>query len=213
MTKRDWIDISAPLRSGMACWPGDPPVRIELVQSIERGDDCNISSLSMSAHAGTHMEAPLHYYSGGNSMSTMPFSAAIGAARVIEVQDPESVKPAELRWHHIRCGERILFKTRGSAHYWRQSAFHEGFVYISREAAEYLAARQILTVGVDYLSVGGFRKDLEETHRILLGAGIWIIEGLDLSAVRPGRYDLICLPLRMAGCEGAPARALLRPRD
>src|SRR6266704_2959616 len=107
--------------------------------------------------------------------------------------------------HQIQSGERILFKTRNSARCWQTDNFVEDFVYISHEAAQYLAAQRIQTVGVDYLSVGGFFKDAVETHRALLSAGIWIIEGLNLSSIQPGTYELICLPLRVTGSDGAPA--------
>ncbi len=206
-----WIDVSVPLRSGMVHWPDDPAVRIERTRRLECGDVCNFSALSMGAHTGTHMDAPLHFLPRGAAMDRMPFSATIGPARVIAIRDPESIKPEELRRHRIRRGERILFKTRNSARCWDQDKFVEDFVFISKEAAQYLAERRIRTVGVDYLSVGGFRPDGRETHLALLGAGIWIIEGLDLSRVRPGRYELLCLPLRIQGGEGGPARALLRP--
>jgi arylformamidase len=206
----DWIDISVPLHTGMVHWPDNPPVSIERVQDIGRGDTANVSKLSLGAHTGTHMDAPVHFLPGGKSIDAMPLAATIGLARVIEIQDSESIKPAELHMHQIQSGERILFKTRNSARCWQSNDFVEDFVYISREAAQYLAAQRIQTVGVDYLSVGGFFKDAVETHRALLSAGIWIIEGLNLSSVQPGTYELICLPLKIAGSDGAPARAILR---
>src|SRR3712207_5659468 len=140
----------------------------------------------------------------------MPLTATIGRARVIEIRDPESVKPAELHPHRLQRGERILFKTQNSSRRWSAEDFMEDFVYVSQVAARYLAERGIQTVGVDYLSVGGFRKDGEETHRALLEAGIWVIEGLDLSEVEAGEYGLICLPLKIERSDGAPARAILR---
>ena len=209
-TKEGWIDVSVPLRSGMVHWPDNPPVKIERMLDIEHGDAANVSTISMGSHTGTHMDAPLHFVRGGKGLDEMPLEATIGHARVIEIHDPESVKPNELRPHEIRSGERILFKTRNSARRWYEEAFIEDFVYVSQEAARYLAALEVLTVGTDYLSVGGFVKDGVETHQALLGAGIWVIEGLDLSQVEPGRYELICLPLKVKGGDGAPARAILR---
>ena len=206
----NWIDVSVPLRTGMVHWPDNPPVSIERVENIERGDTANVSKLSMGAHTGTHMDAPLHFFQNGRGIDTMPLSAAIGRARVIEIGDPESIKPEELRPYGIQSGERILFKTRNSARCWRTDDFVEDFVYISQEAARYLAAQHVRTVGVDYLSVGGFYKDGVETHRALLEAGVWIIEGLNLSSVQPGFVELICLPLKIEGRDGAPARAILR---
>jgi arylformamidase len=130
---------------------------------------------------------------------------------VIEVKDKVSIKPRHLEPHKLRAGERILFKTRNSSRCWKTNGFVKDFVYISQEAAAHLVERGVQTVGVDYLSVGGFFKDGVETHVIMLGAGVWILEGLNLEKVKPGRYELVCLPLRIAGCDGAPARAILRP--
>jgi len=136
---------------------------------MANGEICNVSALSMSVHTGTHMDAPLHFLAGGRTMDKMPLEAIIGPARVIEIKDRESIKPEELQRHKIQPGERILFKTRNSRTAWKADAFEENFVYISQQAARYLAARRIRTVGVDYLSVGGFKRDMVETHRALLG--------------------------------------------
>jgi arylformamidase len=143
----------------------------------------------------------------------MPLTTAIGRARVIEIGDPVSIKPEELMGHNIQRGERILFKTCNSARCWQTDDFVEDFVYIAHEAAQYLASLGAQLVGVDYLSVGGSHVDGPETHQALLGGGIWIIEGLNLSQAEPGIYDLICLPLRIVGGDGAPARAILRRAD
>jgi len=209
----DWIDVSVPLHSGMVHWPDNPPVRIEYMLYMGRGDVCNVSTLSMGSHTGTHMDGPFHFLPEGKGLHEMPFHAALGRARVIEIGDPESIKPGELRPHHIRQGERLLFKTLNSSRCWKTDTFVEDFVYLSQEAARYLASVGVLTVGIDYLSVGGYTKDGVETHRALLEADIWIIEGLDLSQVEPGTYELICLPLRIDGSDGAPARAILRKAD
>ncbi len=205
-----WIDISVPLRTGMVHWPGDPDVHIERTHRLDRGDGMNLSAASMSLHTGTHMDAPLHFLEGGAALDRMPLDATIGPARVIEIRDTVSIKPEELAAHDIRRGERILFKTANSGRCWKSQEFVANFVYISKEAARFLADRGIRTAGIDYLSVGSPEADGDETHRILLGAGIWIIEGLDLSAVEAGNYELICLPLKIAGSDGAPARAILR---
>ncbi len=210
MMTEAWIDVSVPLRTGMVHWPDNPPVSIERMLDIERGDVANVSKLSMGAHTGTHMDAPLHFFRTGRGLDTMPLTATIGRARVIEIRDPESIKPEELRPHRIQRGERVLFKTRNSARCWQTDDFVEDFVYISQEAARYLAAQQVQTVGVDYLSVGGFFKDGVETHHALLEAGIWIIEGLNLANIAPGIYELVCLPLKIEGSDGAPSRAILR---
>jgi arylformamidase len=210
MPTRGWIDISVTLKSGMVHWPDNPPVKIERMLDMEKGAVCNVSTLSLGAHTGTHMDAPLHFIRDGVGLDVMPLDATIGPARVIEIRAEESITPAELKPYRIRRGERILFKTRNSARVWKTDEFDENFVYISKEAAQNLAELGVRTVGVDYLSVGGFRRDGVETHRALLGAGIWIIEGLNLSEVKPGKYELLCLPLKVLGGDGAPARAILK---
>lgn len=210
--KDGWIDISVPLHSGMAHWPGDPAFEASRDKSIDRGDVCNLTRFSTSAHIGTHMDAPIHFVKTGITMEKMPLDAVIGPCRVIEIKDREAIKPAELTPHKLREDERVLFKTRNSRRSWKMERFDEDFIYISKEVAQHLVDRGIKTVGVDYLSVGGFRKDGVETHNILLGACVWIIEGLNLAKIQPGKYDLICLPIKIAGSDGAPARAILRPR-
>src|SRR5438270_11551046 len=210
MTTEGWIDVSVPLRSGMVHWPDNPPVSIERMLDIERGDVANVSKLSLGAHSGTHIDAPLHFFRTGNGLDAMPLTATIGRARVIEIRDPESIKPEELRPYQIQRGERVLFKTRNSTRCWHTDDFVEDFVYISQEAARYLVVQQVQTIGVDYVSVGGFFTDGVETHHALLEAGIWIIEGLNLSKVEPGIHELICLPLKIEESDGAPARAILR---
>ncbi|MGO8946123.1 MAG: cyclase family protein [Ktedonobacterales bacterium] len=206
----DWIDVSVPLHTGMVHWPGNPPVVIERILDIERGDGANVSRLSLGAHTGTHVDAPLHFITGGTGVHDAPFDAMIGPARLLEIKDPRSVTVAELEPYRIQPGERILFKTRNSARAWLSDDFARDFVYVSATAASYLAALEVRTVGVDYLSVGGFYTDGPETHYALLSAGVWIIEGLNFTGVQPGNYQLVCLPLRITDADGAPARAILR---
>ena len=211
--KDGWLDISVPIYNGMVHWPADPPVSIMRTQDIEEGDSHTLSELTMGSHSGTHIDAPVHFLEGGASVYEMPFDAVIGRARVIEIKDEQSVKPEELTRHNIRAGERILFKTRNSSEDWTSSSFKEDFVHITAEAARYLAEKKIRLIGVDYLSVGGYKKDGSEVHRLLLEAGIWIIEGLNLSPVSEGVHELICLPLRIKNGDGSPARAVIRPLD
>ena len=207
---KKWIDISVALHSGMVHWPGDPGCTIERVADMNQGKVCNVSKMEMCAHAGTHMDGPVHFIQDGDGLDTLPFDATIGPARVIEIKDKESVKPGELHRHKLRRGERLLLKTRNSARCWKTNEFVKDFVYISKEGAQYLVDRGVRTIGVDYLSVGGFFRDGVETHRILLGAKVWIIEGLNLSRIKPGKYELLCLPVKVRDSDGAPARALLR---
>jgi arylformamidase len=208
-----WIDVSVTLRTGMVGWPGDPPARISHASDMERGDPCTVSLLEMGAHTGTHMDAPAHFVRGDKGIDEMPLEAAIGSARIILIRDQQSIETDELAPHSIQRGERVLFKTRNSDHCWDTDRFVEDFVYLSASAARYLAERQVRLIGVDYLSVGGFHANGVEIHQALLQAGIWIIEGLNLKQVQPGPVELICLPLKIAGADGAPARALVRPVD
>lgn len=207
-SKAKWIDISISLKSGMVHWPGDPAVSIKRVLNINKGDDCNVSRLSIGSHTGTHMDAPLHFLRKGKGLDQMPLDATIGPARIIEIKDQESIKAEELKTHKIQRGERILFKTINSR-YRKSNKFRKNFIYIAQDGARYLARKHVCVVGIDYLSVGGFYKDSLETHRALLRAGIWIIEGLNLSKVKAGKYDLVCLPLKILNSDGAPARAVL----
>lgn len=208
-----WIDISAPLHNGMAHWPDNPPVVIERMLDVDRGDSANVSKMSLGVHTGTHVDAPVHFIRGGHGVHMAPFSALIGPARVIEIADSHSITVAELQQHDLQPGERILFKTLNSTRCWQTDEFVEDFVFVSQEAARYLARQRVQTVGVDYLSVGGYTEDGPETHQALLSAGIWVIEGLILADIRPGIYELTCLPLKIVDSDGAPARAVLRKTD
>ena len=207
-----WIDVSRPLRTGALCWPGDPPPEITRTVSGQGRELWTTSFLAMSAHSGTHVDAPAHVFPDGLTLDAMPFEASVGPARVIEITDPRSITPEELTGHRIRRGERLLFKTGNSERARTTDNFFEDFVHVSPAAARLLAERGVRLVGVDYLSVGAFREGGRETHEVLLGAGIWVLEGLDLSNAPPGRVDLVCLPLRIVGADGAPARAFVRER-
>jgi arylformamidase len=208
----DWIDVSVPISAGMVHWPDDPEVRVSRSAELAQGDPCNITHLDLSAHTGTHMDAPVHFVEGGEGIDSMPLDATVGPARVIEISDPVSVKAGELEAHAPRRGERLLLKTLNSTTAWKLAPeFKRDFVYVAADAARYLAEAGVRAVGVDYLSVGGFEHDAVETHIALLEAGVWVIEGLDFADVDPGKYDLLCLPLKIVGADGAPARALLRP--
>ncbi len=206
----DWIDISVALHPGLPHWPGNTPFEIAKDHDMSRGDHDNVSRISLGVHTGTHMDAPLHFLANGDAIHTLPFRATVGRARVIEIENQEAIGVSELQTHDLEPGERLLFKTRNSARDWPKQEFLTDFVYIPHETAEFLAERKVQTVGVDYLSVGGYKKDGAQTHAALLSAGIWVIEGLNLAGVAPGHYELICLPLLIAGAEAAPARAIIR---
>jgi arylformamidase len=199
----------------MAIWPGDVTIKIERRRSMDRGDAANNSAISLGVHTGTHMDAPKHFIKDGRSIDKLPLETSVGPARVIEIKDKISIKPEELKQHNIKKGERILFKTVNSPRCWQTDAFVNDFVFVTRDAAQFLVDAGVILVGVDYLSVGS-PMDPEkamrpDTHQILLGAGLYLIEGLNLTAVKAGDYNLICLPLKLMDAEGSPVRAILQP--
>jgi len=208
---REWIDVSVPVRSGMVHWPEDPEVKLERAKSIAEGEEANLTRLDMSAHTGTHMDAPLHFFDEDPGMEGLPLDAVIGPARVVRIEGEQPIHRGHVEELDLRAGERVLFRTTNSDRPWWERDFDPAFVHVSLEAAELLGEAGVALVGVDYLSVGGYETDGAETHRALLGAGIWIVEGLDLSEVEPGDYELICLPVKLVDSDGAPARVLLRP--
>ncbi|MBF0385609.1 MAG: cyclase family protein [Candidatus Omnitrophica bacterium] len=203
------IDISLSIREGMVGWPSDPKVLIRSFKSLRRGDSSNVSQLTLGTHAGTHIDAPYHCMEKGKSLDRMPLEALIGECRVIEIKDNESIKAPELKKFRIKKNERIIFKTINSKRERRLKAFDRDFIYMTEEAAIFLAKKKIKAVGIDYLSVGGYKKDGKNVHEALLKRGILIIEGLSLAKVRPGTYELVCLPLKILKADGAPARAVL----
>lgn len=200
-----WLDVSVPIYAGMVHFPDNPSIEIDTITDVERGDICTISRLAMGTHTGTHIDAPIHFLPGGTGTDRVPLDNLIGPARVIEIKDPAAVKADELRVHDLGVRERLLFKTSNSERCWKTSHFVHDFVSIAEDAASYLASLNTLAVGIDYLSAGS-----PETHRALLGAGVVIIEGLNLASIPQGRYELLCLPLKILGGDGAPARVLLK---
>jgi arylformamidase len=209
----EWLDLSAPIGPRLPVWPGDPPLRLRQVGALARGDPSNLTELAMSAHVGTHVDAPLHFIEGAAAVHELPLGALVGRARVLHLDDTPEVQAASLAEAAVRPGERLLLRTRNSQRAWWREPFQEGFVGLSLAAARLLAERQVACVGVDYLSVGGFRADGPAIHRTLLAAGVVIIEGLVLERLAPGPVDLVCLPLRLEGSDGAPARAMARPLE
>jgi arylformamidase len=202
----EWVDVSVPIYGGMVHWPDNPPIEIEAVMRLERGDICTLSAIKMGLHTGTHIDGPVHFIPSGAGTDAVPLQNLIGPARVIEIEDPSAVRKTELLKYDIAHSERLLFKTLNSQRCWNSSEFCSNSVSFAEDAATHLAELKTLAVGIDYLSAGS-----PEVHRTLLGAGVAIIEGLNLSKVSPGEYELLCLPLRIPGSDGAPARALLKP--
>ena len=209
-----WVDISIPFRNAMVHWPTDPSSpRVERIKDRDKGDRVTLTEMQWINHVGTHVDAPLHFIERGKTIDEMPLNATIGRARVIEIEDTESIKAQELVSHRIRRGERILFKTQNSSRCYRTDEFVEDYVFISPAAAHFLVERGIRAVGIDYISVGSYLHNEmnHETHETLLNNGVYIIEGLDLSKVKAGRYELICLPILLERGDAGSARAIVRP--
>jgi len=201
-----WLDVSVPIYAGMVHFPDNPSIEIDTIMDVEKGDICTLSAIRMGSHTGTHIDAPIHFLPGGAGAEETPLDNLIGPARVIEIKDAAAVKAEELRAHNLGVRERLLFKTSNSERCWKTSQFVPDSVSIAEDAASYLAGLNTLAVGIDYLSAGS-----PETHRTLLSAGVVIVEGLNLTGISQGRYELLCLPLKISGGDGALARALLKP--
>ncbi len=203
-------DISLTISPDLPVWPGDPAVELKQVTFIPKGDSCNISHLAMGVHTGTHVDAPYHFLNDGRTVETLPLEALVGPARVIQIPDSVDRLTAQvLAQAEIPAdAERILFKTRNSAIWGRELTFQQGFVAITADGAEWLVKRGLRLIGMDYLSVAPF-GDATATHQTLLRRGIVLLEGVNLSEVPPGRYDLYCLPLKLDKSDGAPARVIL----
>jgi arylformamidase len=201
-------DVTRTLQPGMATWPGEPGPELTLIKQMSAGQAADVSHLSLGVHTGTHVDAPRHFITGGAGVESLPMSALIGPARVVSIQNEGAVRVEELECAGLDGVERVLFRTRNSDQ-WSDSVFKEDFVYLDPEAARWLVDRGVSLIGVDYLSVEAFAAAEPLTHRTLLGAGVVIVEGLDLRDISPGDYFLSCLPLKFAGADGAPARVVL----
>jgi len=207
-------DISLSISSSLPIFPGDPPIELEQTQSMDQGAEYNLTRLSTSVHVGTHVDAPLHFVKDGRSVEDLSLEVLTGLCYVVQLPDGiDSITADVLDGIPLAEGTtRILFGTRNS-HLWAQGemTFQPDYVAISEDGAEWLVQHGIQLVGVDYLSVAPY-EDTVPTHRVLLQAGVIIVEGLNLSQIPRGFYDLYCLPLKLVGVEGAPARAILISR-
>ena len=203
-------DISIDIVAGGVVYPGNPPIEIELQQALARGDGANVSMLSFGSHTATHVDAAKHFFDDGQTVDHLPLERLIGPCVVLEFADAVmSIGKTELMRHDLTGVKRVLCKTRNSRILQRKPEFVKDYTYVSPEGAEYLVSLGVELFGVDYLSVEQFKSGHHRTHRSLLEAKIVIIEGLALADVLPGKYELICLPLKLAGLDGAPARAVL----
>ncbi len=205
-------DISLAVSADMPVWPGDPAVRMWRASSISGGDPCNVTRLDIGAHTGTHVDAPLHFIDGAAAVDRLSLESLVGPCLVADFSDCETITADALSRLPDPPGERILFKTRNSARREEYGAkFFEGFTAVDESAAGRIARWGVKLVGIDYLSVERYPSPPgNPVHVALLSAGIVILEGLDLSEVPAGSYELICLPVKLRGSDGAPARAVLR---
>lgn len=208
------FDISLTLSPDLPVWPGDAPFELEQVESMKKGTQANVSKLSTSVHIGTHVDAPHHFLNDGRTIESLPLDVLTGLCYVTQLPDGVEAITAEALEGMSLPGKlsRVLFGTSNSRLWARgETEFQEDFVAVSEDGAEWLVGHGIQLVGVDYLSVAPYH-DSTPTHRVLLQAGVVVVEGLDLSIVPRGFYELYCLPLKLMGSDGAPARAILIQR-
>ncbi len=204
-------DISLTISPNLPFWPGDPRPELQLYESIEKGSLYNATRINAGVHLGTHIDAPRHFIDEGSTIEKIPLDVLTGPCYVVQLPDGVGAITSEVleRTEITSEMKRLLFGTRNS-HLWAkgETKFQTDFVGITEDGAEWLVERGIQLVGIDYLSVAPYSEPMP-THLVLLGAGVVIVEGLNLSGVMRGFYDLYCLPLKIAGCDGAPARAIL----
>lgn len=213
MSAQGWIDVSATLDPAKSpVYEGDAPMKFAFLKDMRKGDILTLSVYSLGAHSGTHIDAPMHFVAGGAPIDQVSLEPLIGPALVIDIADSvQAIDAAELNRHEWTGAERVLFRTRSSLRGWMVSPeFHRDFAYIAPDAAQLLADAGVKLVGIDYISAEKFGAAAPRTHQILLGKGIPVVEGLQLKGVVAGKYDIIVLPLKVVGHEGAPARAILR---
>lgn len=206
-------DITVPITGAMPVWPDDRSVALERLKSISRGDVCNLTAMTMCVHAGTHIDAPLHFIDRGRTVDDIPLEVLIGPCRVIETDAAPLIEKRHIEKIPLGGCTRVLFKT-GNSGFWKNktSSFRDDFVALGLSAAEYLVEKSIALVGIDYLSIETFHTDEgNPVHNILLRNNIVILEAVDLSAVPAGEYELVCLPMKLSGVDGAPVRAILYP--
>ena len=203
------IDVTVPLDSNVPTYPGNTPFQLEPIKRLARGDSSNVSTIHLSAHSGTHVDAPRHFFDDGPGAEQLALEMLCGRARVIELTTRKAITPDDLSGFDLTEDVRLLLKTHNSK-LWGTAVFHDGFIGVTEPAARFLVEHGVKLLGVDYLSVEEFKKPGAPAHRTLLGAGTIVIEGLNLRDVEPGTYELFCLPLAIVGADGAPARVVLR---
>jgi arylformamidase len=204
-----WLDVSVPLATGIPSFPGNPEFELQPVKRIADGASSNVSRLVMGTHTGTHIDAPRHFFDDGAGVDAVAIELLFGRARVVEIGRRGGIGAADLEAAGLREDLRVLLKTSNSA-LWNGTAFRDNYTHLTDAGARYLVEQGVKVIGIDYLSIEQFKKPGGPAHRVLLSQGVVIIEGLNLADVEPGMYELYCLPLRIAGADGAPARVVLK---
>ena len=211
-SQEPWIDVSVPIRAGMPHWPRDPPVQLSRPRDLAAGDEVTVSRLDLGAHTGTHVDAAKHFFDNGQTVDQIPLDRLVGPAILIAVDENlMSVAARDLESHDLKGHKRVLIRTRNSG-FLLEHHFHRDYTFLAPDGAEYLVSLGVELVGVDYLSIEQFHSGHHKTHRILLDKQVVIVEGLHLWGPQPGEYEFCCLPLRLEGLDGAPARAILIER-
>jgi len=203
-------DISVPIINTMPVWPSDPPVRLTPTSHLspDKSHTVRVTQIEMGSHTGTHIDAPWHMVEGGRRLNEIPLETLIGPAVVLEIPGVRSIARADLEKLSFKGCQRVLFKTDNSQH-WTDRKFFDEFVYLEPEAAEFLVDQGIKLVGIDYLSIDKFKSEAHPSHFVLLRRNVVIIEGLNLSRIAPGKYQMIALPLNLQDVDGAPTRVIL----
>jgi arylformamidase len=204
------VDVSVPLQPGLATYPGNPEFELQPIKRVAAGGSSNVSRLIMGTHTGTHVDAPRHFFDDAAGVEALALDLLIGRARVIDLPLRGGITESHLAEAGLREDLRILLRTPNSALWNSADGFYQDYTYLTEQGAKYLVEQGVKVVGVDYLSVEQFKKPGAPAHRALLGDNVVIIEGLNLSDAEPGPYEMYCLPLRVTGADGAPARVVLK---
>ena len=202
-------DATLSMREGMATFPGDPPFRMQARYQRRKGDLFNLASLSMGTHLGTHVDAPAHYLDGGATVDEIPLETLVGPGIVLDMRGRPRIDRKALEEVPAQGHRRVLLKTDNGP-FLPERSFREEYVSLTEDGALYLIERGVCLVGIDYLSIEGYQNPGAPVHRMLLQANVLILEGVHLLEIPPGPYEIFCLPLRIQGGDGAPARVILR---
>jgi arylformamidase len=202
-------DATLPIHEKMVTFPGDPPFKIKPFFQRQQGDPFDLALMSLGTHLGTHVDPPAHYLAGGATVDEIPLESLVGPAVVLDMRGRSQVDQQALAKAPLGDHVRVLFKTDNSPRLLEPS-FHEDFVHLTEDGARYLVQKNVRLVGNDYLSIERYQNPGAPVHNILLKAGVLVVEGVNLLEVPPGVYEIYCLPLKIRGADGAPARILLR---